>query len=330
MESRERHERSASLWREAWKPARRWWVVAGALLVASLVFLVWPAGAGGVLPMAGTAFGVLASCAVTAGLAAGALALLRLGTRRLESLPVPPGAVATEERQRRLQALARTAWRAGAAAIVVVAGLMVLRHFVDTTPLLAAVSVGGLALTFAVQRLLKDLIAGGECLLDDAAAPGEWVTATLGGASAVTGRVRSVGLRQLVVEGFDGTEHRIPHGAIVLLANHSRRPSAVCLEVEVGFADEPGWLVAAIHEEAEQLATDGPARPWVAGPPVPLGVHALGDARLTARVRVPCVPFAGPTLARALRDRLGARLEREGRAIAPPFAVRALPVDEPG
>lgn len=317
-----RERRSPDLWREALKPARRWWIVAAGLLLASMVFFVFPAGWSGVSPLAGGWLGTLASIAVTVGLAAGALALLRLGCRRLESLPAPPGAPATDERQRRLVTLARIVWRAGAGVVVLVAGLMVLAHFVDTTPLLAAASVGGLAFTLASQRLLKDLIAGGEFLLDDAAAPGEWVTVTWGSAAGITGRVRRVGLRALMLEGFDGTEHRIPHGAVVTLANHSRGPTATLLEVEVGFTDDPGWLVATIHEEAAQLGG--------AGMPVPLGVHQLFDARLTARVRVPCPPFGGPALARALRDRLGARLERDGRSIAPPFAVRALPVDEPG
>ena len=331
MEPQERRDRSVSLWREALKPARRWWVIAAALVVASMVFFAWPLGWSGVTPVAGGWLGTLAAIAVTVGLSAGALALLRLGCRRLESLPLPPGATAGEERQRRLKSLARVAWLVGAGLIGLVGGLMVLSSIgVNIAPLLAAAGVGGLAVTLAAQPVLRDVLAGGGLLLDDAAAPGDWVTVTWGLATGLTGRVQRVGLRHLVLEGFDGTEHRIPHGRVVMLANHSRRPSAVVLEVEVGFTDDAGWLVGAIHEEAAQLAVDGPAQPWVAGAPVPLGVHALHDARLTARVRVPCVPFAGPTLARALRDRLGARLDRDGRAIAPPFAVRALPVDEPG
>jgi small conductance mechanosensitive channel len=264
--------------------------------------------------------------ALIVGLAVVALALLRTGTGRLAKRVAPGGPTPSEELQRRAQTLAGVAWNTGAGAIVLVAVMMLLPVFgVSVTPLVAAATVSGLALTLASQRLLKDVIAGAEFLADDVVAVGEWVTA-----ASVTGRAIEVGLRALVLEGFDGTRHRIPNSAIATLANHSRNPSAVLLEVEVGFADDPGWLVAIISEEAERLGVDPPGKPWVVGPPVPLGVHRLGDDVLVARVRVPCVPFAGPTLARVLRDRIGVRLGDEGKAISPPFNVTAHAVDEPG
>lgn len=317
---------SQNLWRVALKKGGRWWVVAGGLALAAVVFIVWPAGAQGVVPAAGSLLGTAAQIALVAGVAAVALAALRIATNRLARRVVPAGPTATEERQRRAKTLARVAWNTGAAAIALVAGTMVLGILrVPVTPLVAAASVGGLALTLASQRLIKDCIAGAEFLADDAVAIGEWVTA-----AKVTGRVTDVGLRALELQGFDGTRHRIPNSAIDVLSNHSRQPSAVVLEAEVGFTDDPGWLVAIINEEATQLGTAPPGDEWVQGPPTPLGVHELQDERLRARVRVPCIPFVGPALARALRDRIGDRLADEGRAISPPFAVRALPPEEPG
>jgi len=315
---------SGSLWRDALKAGRRWWIVAGVLLVASIVIFLAPFGPGGLWAGATNLLGAAARVAVIVGLALASLAAWRLVTTRIAAWPVEAAGSSVEERRRRLATLASVAWRVGASVIVLVAGTMILAGWINVTPVLAAASVGGLALTLASQKLLKDFLAGAEFLLDDAAAVGEWVTA-----AKLTGRVRAFGLRALVLEGFDGTLHRIPNSAISELSNHSRNPSAVLLEVEVGFTDDPGWLVALLNEEATRLGEAPEAEGVVLGTPVSLGMAVLSDTRLTARVRVPCRPFAGPLLARIWRDRIGERLAQEGRAIAPPYAVRTVPVDEP-
>jgi small-conductance mechanosensitive channel len=183
--------------------------------------------------------------------------------------------------------------------------------------------LSGLAASLAAKTLLTNVIAGTEMLLDDAAAPGECVSA-----AGVTGVVRESGLRTLVLETPGGALHRIPNSAITVLANHSRRPNQVVLEIELGYQEDPSGLVDAINAEATAMVLDESLSPLVPGDTIlELGVQRLEHDTVTARVQM-CAPLRGGELARLFRDRFGERVAGSGLAVGPPFGVTHLPATE--
>ena len=106
--------------------------------------------------------------------------------------------------------------RGGAVAI---GGLMILSELgVNIAPILASVGVLGLALSFGAQTLVRDVIAGLFLVVEDQARVGENVKI-----GDVRGRIKTLKLRTLVLEGNDGAQHFIPYGDVKSLANFSRK-----------------------------------------------------------------------------------------------------------
>lgn len=270
----------------------------------------------GLLPNPATAvigpLGMAWRIALIVGLAAAGIAGLGVVARRIEERPVVPGGTPVEMLRARMKGLARLTWALGGVAIAGVAVVMVLGVLnIPITPIVTVAGLSGLAASLAAKTILTNLIAGTEMLLDDAAAPGEFVTA-----AGVTGKVTAVGLRTVTIQGADGSVHRIPNGDIRVFTNHSRRPNAVVLEVLVGYDEDPSGLVEAINEEAAALAGEGEEI-------LALGVQRLDADQLTARVQLPCAPLRGDALARAFRDRFGERIAAASLPVRPPFAVTA-------
>jgi len=317
----------APLWKRALAAGGKRLAVPAGVAVAVGALVIWyslrPEPVAGVIGTLGKAWRI----ALIVGLAIAAMAGFGVLTRRLADRPVRPGGSPIESMRGRMLALSRLVWGTSNVVVAGVALVMVLGVLdIPITPILTVAGLGGLAASLAAKTLVTNLIAGTELLLDDAAAPGEMVTV-----AGITGRVREPHLRHLVLETPDGVIHRIPTGAIGTLANHSRQPTAVVLEVLVGYEQDPSGLVEAVHAEAAAMAQDDTLRSLIPGEQVvALGVQRLEAASLTARVQMACAPLRGAELARVFRDRFGERIAASGLAVGPPFGVRHLPAEEFG
>lgn len=93
----------------------------------------------------------------------------------------------------------------------VVAGLgVMLRHFgIDSTPALAGVGVGGIAVALAAQKTLENVIAGASLIFDQAVKVGDFLKV-----GEVAGTVEHIGLRSTRMRTPDRTVVSIPNGQI--------------------------------------------------------------------------------------------------------------------
>lgn len=105
----------------------------------------------------------------------------------------------------------------------VVAVLIALSEIgVDITPLLAGLSVFGLAVSFGSQTLVKDIVSGIFYLADDAFRVGEFIDC-----GKATGVVEGFTLRSIRLRHSSGQIHTIPFGELGQIANFSRDWAAV-------------------------------------------------------------------------------------------------------
>ena len=97
--------------------------------------------------------------------------------------------------------------------------LAVLHVFFGTTiqSFLAVAGVGGIAIGFGAQNLIRDLISGFFLILDGQLAIGDDVT--IGG---VTGTVEDIGLRATRIRCENNALTIIPNGEIKIIVNRSR------------------------------------------------------------------------------------------------------------
>ena len=80
---------------------------------------------------------------------------------------------------------------------------------VDITPLLAGVSIGGLALALAAQETVKNLFGSVTIFMDQPFALGDWIIFTGG-----EGVVEEVGLRSTRIRTFNNSLISIPNGKL--------------------------------------------------------------------------------------------------------------------
>ena len=95
--------------------------------------------------------------------------------------------------------------------ILIVGGIaMTLRYFgVETTPALAGLGVGGIAIALAAQKTLENVVAGASLLLDQAVRVGDFLKV-----GETTGTVDHIGLRSTRIRTLDRTMVSIPNGQI--------------------------------------------------------------------------------------------------------------------
>jgi moderate conductance mechanosensitive channel len=102
--------------------------------------------------------------------------------------------------------------------IFVVAALAVLSELgVNITPLIAAVSIFGLALSFGSQTLVRDIVSGIFYLADDAFRVGEYIDC-----GKAKGTVEGFTLRSIKLRHQNGQIYTIPFGQLGQITNFSR------------------------------------------------------------------------------------------------------------
>lgn len=100
---------------------------------------------------------------------------------------------------------------------------------VDISALIAAAGIGGVALAFGAQHLIRDVITGFFLLFEDQLAVGDQVIA-----AGVTGQVEEAGLRVTRIRDGDGRLHIIPNGQITQVTNLSTPVRLGQVDVPVG------------------------------------------------------------------------------------------------
>ena len=114
---------------------------------------------------------------------------------------------------------------------------------VNTASLIATAGVGGIAIGFGAQSLVKDVISGGFLIFEDQFSLGDYIKI-----GSLDGTVIETGLRVTKLKAFNGEIHIIPNGNITAVTNVSRAPSRALVEVKI-----PDGVDL---EEAVQLLTE--------------------------------------------------------------------------
>jgi small-conductance mechanosensitive channel len=146
-------------------------------------------------------------------------------------------------------------------------------------PLIASLSVVGLAIGIGAQDLVKDLIAGMFVLVEDQYAVGDVVEL-----AGVSGTVEEIRLRTTVLRDLDGSIHHVPNGEVRVATNLTYEYSRVVVDLSVAYEESVGRALDVIGEVAEGLAADPEWSSAVVDEPKVLGVDALDDSGVVIRV----------------------------------------------
>ncbi len=210
--------------------------------------------------------------------------------------------------------------------IVIVVLFMILSELgVDITPLLAGAGIAGIAIGFAAQNSIRDLIGGFVIMMEDHYNVGDVVKV-----ADITGNVEELGLRRTVLRDLKGILHVIPNGEIRVSSNYTRSLSRAFFEVSVAYKEDLDRVMDLVRKTWEELAKDPEweakiisKTPWL------LRVEEFGDSGITIRAVGDTRPMQQWAFLGELRRRIKRVFDEEGIEIPWPH-VKVFRGEEEG
>ncbi|MEM6400154.1 MAG: mechanosensitive ion channel family protein [Cyanobacteria bacterium P01_D01_bin.116] len=181
---------------------------------------------------------------------------------------------------------------------------------IDIIPLLAGVSLVGVALSLASQSLIKDAINGFLIIVEDQYALGDVITV-----GDVGGLVENLNLRITQVRDAEGRLITIPNSEIKIVANLSSRWSRADLTIPIAYQTDVDQALELIETVGLDMDKDTRWELQIIEPPQVLGVENFGDRGLVIRVWIKTQPLKQWDVAREYRRRLKVAFDKAGISI---------------
>jgi len=193
--------------------------------------------------------------------------------------------------------------------ILIVVLFMILSELgLDITPLLAGAGVAGIAIGFAAQNSIRDLIGGFVIMMEDHYNVGDVVKV-----AEITGEVEEIGLRRTVLRDLKGILHVIPNGEIRVSSNYTRSISRAFFEVGVAYKEDLDRVMKIVRKTWEEMAK---APKWkdliISKTPWILRVEEFGDSGIIIRAVGDTRPMAQWEVLAELRRRIKRAFDEEG------------------
>jgi small-conductance mechanosensitive channel len=162
----------------------------------------------------------------------------------------------------------------------IIAIVTILPEFgVNITTLIAGIGIGGLAIAFAAQSLVRDFITGFFILFEDQYRVGDVVTI-----AGISGLVEEVGLRRTILRDLDAKVHSIPNGKVEISTNLTRKYSRVNLNISVGYGENLGKVIETINRICREMAEEPKWKEDFISTPTVLRVDNLGDSGIDIKI----------------------------------------------
>jgi small conductance mechanosensitive channel len=181
---------------------------------------------------------------------------------------------------------------------------------VNIASLIAAAGIGGLAIGFGAQNLVKDVITGFFILFEDQFHVGDYIET--GGQSGI---VEEMALRVTKVRDFNGDLHIIPNGSIDKVTNKCRGNMRALVEIGIAYEENIDNAIRVMDEVCKEIAQGNDK--IMEGPTV-LGVTRLGEYDVIISVMAKTQPMEQWAVERELRKKIKERLDEKGIEIPYP------------
>ncbi len=174
-------------------------------------------------------------------------------------------------------------------------------------PLLASAGVGGVALGFGAQSLVKDFLSGIFMILEDQYGVGDVIDT-----GEAIGTVEDVTLRVTRLRDASGIVWYVRNGEIIRIGNRSQGWSTALVDIPVGYNENLDTVLplirAVVHglDESEEWTTRLLEEPVVAG------VESMAGGVVTLRIIAKCAATADFPVSREIRERVKTALDAAG------------------
>jgi small-conductance mechanosensitive channel len=212
------------------------------------------------------------------------------------------------ERQKRAQTLSHIVQVVATAVLLIVTTLLVLGELgMNIAPLLATAGIGGLAIGFGAQNLVRDVITGFFILLEDQIRIGDVVRVGDKG-----GLVEGMSLRVLRLRDFDGSVHMIPNGTITTVTNMTKDFSYFVLSVNVAEKEDVDKVIAVLKEVGTALRQDPEFAADILDDLEIVDMDDVAASQLTIKIRLKTLPIRQWRIGYELRRRIKGGFDAHG------------------
>ena len=227
----------------------------------------------------------------------------------------PTTALAQARHVQRVQTMASLLRSVATFVVGSIAGLTILALVgIPLAPLLASAGVGGLAIGFGAQSLVKDFLSGVFMIFEDQYGVGDVIDT-----GEAIGTVEDVTLRITRLRDASGVTWYVRNGEIVRIGNKSQGFSTAIVDMPIAYDENVERVIAVIRDAAALFGADPAWKDKLEGEPKVLGVESISGATMTIRVLTQCATGENFGVQRELRERLKSALDAAGIK-APPIS----------
>lgn len=193
--------------------------------------------------------------------------------------------------------------------------MMILDMFnINTTSILATAGIGGLAIGFGAQSLVKDIITGFFILLEDQYAVGDYVKI-----ENFEGTVEELGLRATKLRDFSGELHIIPNGMVQIVTNKTRGAMRALVMVSVSYEEDIDKVVKILEKVCADIKSSNDS---VLDGPTILGITDLAESSVSITIVAKAKPMEQWSVEREIRKKVKEAFYKED--IKAPYPKRVI------
>ncbi|MEP6630539.1 MAG: mechanosensitive ion channel domain-containing protein [Lapillicoccus sp.] len=178
-------------------------------------------------------------------------------------------------------------------------------------PLLASAGVGGLAIGFGAQSLVKDFFSGVFMIAEDQFGVGDVIDT-----GTVSGTVEEVTLRITRLRDADGVVWYLRNGEILRVGNRSQGWSVAVVDVQVGYREDLRRVTDVLNGAVGPLAETEPWSADLTETPAVTGIESMGGGLVTLRASARCQANRHIVVEREMRERIKDAFDAEGIEMA--------------
>lgn len=184
---------------------------------------------------------------------------------------------------------------------------------IDLAPVLATAGVGGVALGFGAQSLVKDFLSGVFMILEDQYGVGDVIDT-----GEAVGTVEEVTLRVTRLRDANGVTWYIRNGEIVRIGNLSQHRATVTVDVPVAYDEDVARVTSVIEAAATAMSQDEAWEGRLLATPTVAGIESITGQTMTLRILAEASPGDKVAVQREVRQRIKTALDAAG-VKAPPM-----------
>jgi moderate conductance mechanosensitive channel len=221
------------------------------------------------------------------------------------------------ERRRQRAATMGSVLRSAATIVIAVIAIITILATVGVPvgPLMASAGVGGVALGFGAQSLVKDFLSGIFMIVEDQYGVGDVIDT-----GEAIGTVEEVTLRITRLRDANGVIWYVRNGEVIRIGNRSQGWSMATIDIPVAYHENVDKVTTVLQHVVDHVRDEEPWDTRILEIPEVAGVENVSAGVITMRIFAKCAPNENFSVTREIRQQCKDALDAAGIAGPPATA----------